>query len=115
MTIRPLCLPIFCSALLVFAAAQAQTAPPITDTGPPPAEDRASTGAVVLEKAPVLAQRDKALSDVSNTAVPAATAGSVGRIGGTPIRPLTRAESRRVRATEAAELRRRGAGSLTTK
>ena len=115
MTIRPLCLPIFCSALLVFAAAQAQTAPPITDTGPPPAEDRASTGAVVLEKAPVLAQRDKALSDVSNTAVPAATVGSVGRIGRTPTRPQTRAEARRVRAAEAAELRRRGAGSLTTK
>ena len=37
-------------------------APVVTDAAPPPAEDRSSTGAIVLENAPVRAQRDAARS-----------------------------------------------------
>jgi hypothetical protein len=38
----------------------AQTAPVLTDVGPPPAEERNSTGAIVLEDSLVRAQRENA-------------------------------------------------------
>lgn len=53
----------------------AQTAPVMTDVGPAPAEDRASTGAIVLENSLVRAQRENAFQRfASRTGV-----GSVGR------------------------------------
>ena len=113
MTVRPLAFPLALAALLAVAVAQAQTAPPTTDVGPPPAEERASTGAVVLENSPVRAQRDKALKDSSSVSGgPPMAAGTVVR---TPTRAQARAARASARAAEAAEFRRRGAGSLTGK
>ena len=112
MTIRTRAFSVAFAALLAVAMAQAQTAPPTTDVGPPPAEERASTGAVVLENSPVRAQRDKALADTSVSGGPSMAAGSVVRA---PTRAQARAARASARAAEAAEFRRRGAGSLTGK
>jgi hypothetical protein len=40
------------------AAVPGKTAPVVTDSAPPPPEDRSSTGAIVLEQSPVRAQRE---------------------------------------------------------
>ena len=113
MSIRSLAGPALAAALMGAAAGFAQTATtaPVTDVGPPPAEERASAGAVVLEKSPVKAQRKAYAESAARTGV-----GSVGR---GVIRATTRAEVQAelasVRAAEAAEFYRRGAGSLTEK
>ena len=63
MSLRSLAGPALAAALLAATVATAQTTTaPVTDVGPPPAEERNSTGAVVLEKSPVLAQK-KAFAD----------------------------------------------------
>jgi hypothetical protein len=50
-----------CAATLGAGCVLAQTAAPVvTDTAPPPAEDRDSTGAIVLQNSMVRAQRGSA-------------------------------------------------------
>jgi hypothetical protein len=50
-----------CAAAMMAAGAFAQNSalPVVSDTAPLPAEDRGSTGAIVLEQSPVRAQRDR--------------------------------------------------------
>jgi hypothetical protein len=120
MTIRLLAGTAFVATLLALGTAQAQTAPGltdpgpakgVTDVGPPPAEERDSAGAVVLENSKVRAQR-KAIAESSART-------GVGSIGRGVIRATTRAQTQAELASagqdEAAELRKRGAGSLTEK
>jgi hypothetical protein len=99
-------------AMLGVGCVLAQTAPKVTDTAPPPAEARESTGAVVLENSLVRAQRE---NQFQNSAAQTGVA-TVGR-GAT--RAMTRAQTQaalaQAREAEALELYRRGAGSLTPK
>jgi hypothetical protein len=109
------------AALLGAGAAVAQTATPptapspapvATDAGPPPAEERASTGAIVLQNSLVRAQRDNAFGrDAARTGV-----ATVGR-GTTRVMNNAQlpSELARAREAEAQELHERGAGSLTVK
>ena len=110
MSIRSLAGPALAAALLGAAVATAQTTPaPVTDVGPPPAEERASTGAVVLEKSPVQAQKKAFAESAARTGV-----GSVGRgVMRATTRAQLRAELASARAAEAADLQQRGAGALT--
>ena len=112
MNIRSLAGPALAAALLGAAAVHAQTThAPVTDVGPPPAEERDSTGAVVLEKSPVQAQKKAFAESEARTGV-----GSVGRgVLRATMRAQTEGELASARDAEAAELRRRGAGSLTEK
>lgn len=113
MNIRLFAGPVFAAVLMGAVAVQAQTtAPRATDVGPPPAEERASVGAVVLEGSLVQAQRRQALNESSaRTGV-----NSVGRgVLRSPSRAQVQAELAGTRAAEATELRRLGAGSLTEK
>ena len=112
MSIRSLVAPALAAALLGVAAANAQTTgAPLNDVGPPPAEDRASTGAVVLEKSPVQAQRKAFEESAARTGV-----NSVGRgIVRATTRAQTKAELASAREAEAADFYRRGAGALTGK
>ncbi|MFC5496578.1 hypothetical protein ACFPOE_03450 [Caenimonas terrae] len=98
------------AALLGAAAAMAQTAAPrVTDVGPPPAEERDSAGAVLLEKSPVPAQRKAFAESAARTGVV-----SVGRgVMRATTRARTAAALASARQAEAAEFRRRGAGALT--
>ncbi len=103
--------PVLAAALLASTAALAQTpAPRATDVGPPPAEERDSVGAVVLEKSLVRAQRSQAFDESSaRTGV-----GSVGRgVLRATMQTKAQAELASARAAEAADFRRRGAGALT--
>ena len=112
MSMRSLAAPALAIALLGAAAAGAQTsAAPLTDVGPPPAEERASTGAVVLEKSPVPAQRKAFAEAAARTGVV-----SVGRgVMRSATRAQTQAELASAREAEAADFYRRGAGALTEK
>lgn len=74
----------------------ARAAPPVSDVGPAPAEDRSSAGAIVLDGAPVRAQRERG------------TGGPTQRMGN-----RARTDADKARAAEAERLRKRGAGSLT--
>ena len=117
---NPLCAGLL-AALLGVGAAVAQTAPspatppasPVaTDAGPPPAEERASTGAIVLPNSLVRAQRDNAFGqDAARTGV-----ATVGR-GTTRVMKNAQlpSELARAREAEAQELHQRGASSLTVK
>lgn len=100
------------AALLVAGAANAQTPPRVTDVGPLPAEERASTGAIVLENSLVRAQRDKAFAESSART-------GIGSTGSGLLRARSRsqiqAELASARAAESAQLYQRGAGSLTNK
>ncbi|MBI2769066.1 MAG: hypothetical protein HYX47_05560 [Burkholderiales bacterium] len=90
------------AAALLAAGAMAQTAPKqMTDAAPPPAEERNSTGAVVLEASPVRALQNRFATN------PAAVMGAAPA----PVRRAARAE----RDAEEEQLRRLGAGSLTEK
>ena len=94
------------------AGALAQTVPETTGGKPLPAEDRSSSGAVVLEKSPVPAWRD-------NAATVAPQRKGVTPVGGNASRVTRRAQTRADLAhrkdAEAAALRQRGAGSLIEK
>lgn len=112
MNIRSLAGPAIVATLLGAAAVCAQTPPAaVTDVGPPPAEERSSTGAIVLEKSPVQAQKKAFAESAART--------GVTTVGRGAVRALTRAETQAelasAREAEAAELHRRGAGSLTEK
>jgi hypothetical protein len=111
MTIRSLAGPALAAALLAAAPAYAQSAaPPVTDVVPPPAEERDSTGAVVLENSLVRAQRNKAFAESSART-------GVASVGRGVLRATERAQSKAdlasARATEAADFQQRGAGALT--
>jgi hypothetical protein len=112
MSIRALALPALAVALLGAAAAHAQTPPRVTDVGPPPAEERDSTGAVVLEQSLVRAQRSNAFArSASRTGVT-----SVGRgVVRATMRARTQSELASARSAESAALRQRGAGALTAR
>ena len=112
MFVRSLAGPALAAALLGAAVVHAQTtAAPVTDVGPPPAEERASTGAVVLEKSPVQAQKKAFAEADARTGV-----GSVGRgVLRATMRAQTEGELASARDADAAELRLRGAGALTEK
>lgn len=112
MNIGLLARPAVLAALLAGLGVHAQTAPRVTDVGPPPAEERSSAGAIVLENSLVRAQRDKAFEQSSaRTGV-----GSVGRgVLKATSRAQAQAELASAREAEAAEFRRRGAGGLTEK
>lgn len=111
MSIRSLTGPALAAALLGAAVATAQTAAaPVTDVGPAPAEERASAGAVVLEKSPVQAQK-KAFADSAVRT----NASSVGKGVVRATRAQMRAERASSRAAEAADLQRLGSGALTVR
>ena len=88
------------------------TAPVATDAGPPPAEERTSTGAIVLQNSLVRAQRDNAFGQ-------SAARTGVATVGRGTTRVMSNAqlpsELARAREAEAQELHERGAGSLTVK
>lgn len=112
MSLRMLAGPALAWLLLGATAAHAQGAPRATDVGPPPAEERDSAGAVVLEKSLVRAQR-------SNTLAQPQAATGVGTAGRGLVRATLRARTRSdlasARAAEAADLHQRGAGTLTAR
>lgn len=100
------------AAVLGMGAARAQIAPPVlTDVAPPPAEERDSPGAIVLENSPVRAQRKAFAESSARTGV-----ASVGRnVLRATARSRVQAELASARAAEAADFYQRGAGSLTGK
>jgi hypothetical protein len=96
----------------------AQTATPITaspvmsDAAPLPAEDRASTGAVVLQNSLVRAQRDQAFE--KSAARNGVT--SVGRgVLRATMRAQTEADLAQAKVNDAVNLQDRGAASLDEK
>lgn len=101
-----------CAAALGAGGVLAQTSPVMTDVGPAPAEDRSSTGAIVLENSLVRAQRDNAfLRSSAQTGV-----GSVGRgVLRATMNAKAQADLAQAREDEAVRLNGRGAGSLTPK
>lgn len=100
------------AAALGAGCALAQTRPPVTDVGPAPAEDRSSAGAIVLDNAPVRAQRAAAADPAAATR----TMGNVGNMGQGPdraaIKQRMRDDRTRQRGEDVRELQERGAGSL---
>jgi hypothetical protein len=93
--------------------AMAQVQPPVlTDAAPLPAEERGSTGAIVLENSLVRAQRDKAFERAgSRTGV-----ATVGRgVLRATMRAQAQADLAQARESEAVEFYRRGAASSTPK
>lgn len=110
-SIRWTCAAVFLSGLCGLAAAQSQAlSPRLTDVGPPPAEERDSVGAIVLEHSMVRAQRAKAFAEsAGRTGVGTVASGSLRA----RTRAATQAELATARAAEAAELQRMGAGALT--
>jgi hypothetical protein len=91
--------------------APAQPAPAVlSDVGPRPAEDRSSTGAIVLENSLVRAQRESAFQRSSaQTGVTTVGRGVVRDV----MKAKAQAELAQVRESEAVNLHTRGAGSLT--
>ena len=82
------------AAALLAAGALAQTAPQqMTDVAPPPAEERNSTGAVVLETAPVGARQTRGAVDP--TAVMGAAPSAKSRPKRLPARARTRPHTTR--------------------
>jgi hypothetical protein len=104
------------------AAAQSSSASPptsvgapavVTDVGPPPAHERDSMGAIVLEDSPVRAQRDR---DFEQGAVTKPRASAVGRkVLRSTTKAKARADLREAREAEAVELYRRGAAGQIEK
>ena len=94
------------------APAPTDPAPVVSDVGPAPAQERNSIGAIVLEDSLVRAQRDR---DFERTSARTGVA-SVGRgVLRQTMKAKAQAELAQARETEAVELHRRGAGSLTPK
>jgi hypothetical protein len=86
----------------------AQTAPAVTDAAPPPAEDRGSAGAIVLENSLVRAQRENAFQKSSSQ-------NGVATVGRDVLRATMRAKEQadlaQAREAQALELQRMGAGA----
>jgi hypothetical protein len=84
----------------------------VTDVGPPPAEERNSAGAIVLENSLVRAQREDAFQKSSTRTGVA----SVGRgVLRATMNAKAQADLAQAREDEAVKLHGRGAGSLTPK
>lgn len=104
------------AALLVVATAGwTQTVPsaptgPVTDVAPPPAEDRGSAGAVVLEKSMVPALRNKAAQGATPRTGTPKVGRNADRVMGNSRTQDELVERRRARAEA---LRGNGAGSQT--
>lgn len=101
--------------LAVVPAGWTQTATPapagpVTDVAPPPAEDRDSAGAVVLEKSMVPAQRDKAAQEATPRTGTPKVGRNADRVMGNSRMQDELSERRRARAES---LRGMGAGSQT--
>lgn len=106
------------AAVLVAGGVSAQTAPAapdaaigspvISDVGPPPAHERSSLGAIVLEDSPVRAQRDR---DFERTPPKAVS----GKTKHATTKARTAAQLEKAREAEAVELYQRGAGAMTPK
>ena len=96
----------------VLAQTTSTTPDVATDVGPPPAEERSSTGVIVLENSLVRAQRDNAFQrSASQTGVT-----SVGRgVLRATSKAKTEADLAKMREAEAVDLRYRGAGILIEK
>lgn len=94
------------------APAPTDPAPVVSDVGPAPAQERNSMGAIVLDESLVRAQRDRDFERSSvRTGVASVGRGAVRQA----MKAKTQAELAEARASEAAELYRRGAGSMTPK
>ena len=95
-------------AALITAAGAQEATPVRTDTGPPPAEDRNSPGAVVLDKSLTQAQRNNAFTE-------SAARTGIGSVGQGALRVTRREEVRAAladaRAEQAVERRRERAES----
>jgi len=99
---------VLATALFASAGAYAQTKQPepvtMTDTAPTPAQDRASTGAVIMMDSPVLAQREEMAAMRDRSAVDTTS------MGAGPTRMMrdvmTREELKRRKAMDAAEKNR---------
>lgn len=108
------------AAALGAGAVPAQTTPPatdggatapavVTDTGPPPAQDRSSMGAIVLDKSLLQAQHQNAFEQSSaRTGVASVGRGAVR----TTMQSQREADLAQAREAAAMELYRRGAGGL---
>jgi hypothetical protein len=94
------------------APAPTDPAPVVSDVGPPPAQERSSIGAIVLEDSLVRAQRDRDFERTSSR-------NGVASVGRGVLRETMKAKAQadlaQAREAEAAELYRRGAGGLTPK
>lgn len=94
------------------APAPTDPAPVVSDVGPAPAHERGSIGAIVLDDSMVRAQRDR---DFERASVRTGVT-SVGRgVMRQTMKAKAQAELAEARATEAADLYRRGAGGMTPK
>lgn len=94
------------------APAPTDPVPVVSDVGPAPAHERSSMGAIVLDESLVRAQRDR---DFERTSARTGV-GSVGRgVMRQTMKAQAQAELADARATEAAELYRRGAGAMMPK
>ena len=121
----PSIMPLVALAALLAAgpvAAQSSSSPPtsvgapavVTDVGPPPAHERDSLGAIVLEDSPVRAQRDRDFEP--GAATKKARASKVGReVLRSTTKAKARADLQEAREAEAVELYRRGAAGQIKK
>jgi hypothetical protein len=97
-------------------AAADPVAPPavISDVGPPPAHERNSLGAIVLENSPVRAQRDRDFdASASRTGAKSKSVGK--KVKRATSRARTEAELEQAREDEAVKLYEGGAGAITPK
>lgn len=98
--------------VLAQTAAPAGAAPVLSDAAPPPAEERASTGAVVLQNSLVRAQREHAFER-------AGARNGVASIGRGVLRATMRAQTEadlaQAKLGEVIDLQDRGAASLDQK
>jgi hypothetical protein len=94
------------------ASDSAPGAPVVSDVGPPPAQERNSLGAIILENSPVRAQRDRDFERSSSR-------NGVASVGRGVLRATMKAQAEadlaEAREAEAVELYRRGAGGMTPK
>lgn len=92
------------------APAPTDPSPVVSDVGPPPAQERNSMGAIVLDESLVRAQRDRDFEQTSSR-------NGVASIGRGAIRETMKAKAQaelaQAREAEAAELYRRGAAGMT--
>lgn len=91
-------------------AAPTDPSPVVSDVGPPPAHERNSMGAIVLDDSLVRAQRDRDFERASSrTGVVSVGRGAIRET----MKLKAQADLAQSRAAEAAELYRRGAAGMT--